>query len=73
MTELHYPIIVEPLSEADGGGFVAFAPDLRGCMSDGESPEAALSNIIDAITVCIEATRDMGHDIPSPTKHLETV
>ncbi|WP_306557882.1 type II toxin-antitoxin system HicB family antitoxin [Bradyrhizobium sp. DASA03005] len=31
----HYKIIIEPLSEEDGGGIVATVPDLPGCMSDG--------------------------------------
>ncbi|WP_347338750.1 type II toxin-antitoxin system HicB family antitoxin [Bradyrhizobium nanningense] len=31
----YYKIIIEPLSEEDGGGFVATVPDLPGCMSDG--------------------------------------
>ncbi|MGH6840150.1 MAG: type II toxin-antitoxin system HicB family antitoxin [Methylocella sp.] len=71
MSELRYPVIVEPLSEADGGGFVALVPDLPGCMSDGGSPEEALANVKDAIEVWIEAARDMGHPIPSPSRHYE--
>jgi antitoxin HicB len=55
MTRLEYPIVVEPLPIEDGGGFVATAPDLPGCMSDGATPEEAVSNIQDAIAVWIEA------------------
>ena len=36
------------------------APDLPGCMSDGATPEEAVSNVQDAITAWIEAARDLG-------------
>ena len=49
MTKLEYPIVVEPLPIEEGGGFLATAPDLPGCMSDGATPEEAVSNIQDAI------------------------
>lgn len=68
MTELRYSVEVEPLSESDGGGFVAFVPDLPGCMSDGETPEEALANVRDAIEEWIAAARDLGHEIPAPSK-----
>jgi predicted RNase H-like HicB family nuclease len=69
MTPLAYPVTIEPLSEADGGGFVAFVRDLPGCMSDGETPEEALANVRDAIATWIEAALDLGHPVPSPTRH----
>ncbi len=68
MTDLRYSVTIEPLSEADGGGFVAFVPDLPGCMSDGETPEQALTNVLDAIETWIEAARDMGHTVPEPSR-----
>jgi antitoxin HicB len=68
MTQLTYPVIVSPLSEADGGGFAATVPDLPGCMSDGETPEEAIANVADAIEVWLEAARDMGRDIPRPSR-----
>ena len=49
MPHLEYPVIVEPLPVAEGGGFVAIVPDLPGCLSDGETPEEALANVRDAI------------------------
>jgi antitoxin HicB len=64
MSKLPYPIIVEPLSEEDGGGFIATVPDLPGCFSDGESPQEAVANVEDAIRVWIEAAHDMGHAVP---------
>lgn len=65
-----YPLIVEPLSEEDGGGFVAIVPDLPGCLSDGETPEEAVANARDAILTWIEAARDLGHDVPKPSRRL---
>ncbi len=67
MSKLAYPVIVSPLSEADGGGFAATVPDLPGCMSDGDTPEAAIANVLDAIDVWLEAAREAGRAIPSPS------
>jgi antitoxin HicB len=71
MTEFHYSVVVEPLSESDGDGFVAFVPDLPGCMSDGETPDDALANVRDAIEEWIAAARELGHEIPAPSKRHE--
>ena len=67
MSQLSYPVIVSPRPEADGGGFVATVPDLPGCMSDGETPEEALTNVQDAIDAWLEAAGDLGRPIPSPS------
>jgi antitoxin HicB len=67
-TRLEYPVLVEPLAAEDGGGFLATVPDLPGCMSDGESPEEALTNVQDAIEAWLEAARDLGHEIPKPSR-----
>jgi antitoxin HicB len=66
MMKLEYSVVVGPLSDEDGGGFIATVPDLPGCMSDGETPEEALANVRDAITAWIEAAHDMGHAVPQP-------
>ncbi len=71
MSRLEYPVVVEPLPDAEGGGFAAIVPDLPGCMSDGDTPEEALANVRDAIATWIEAARDMGRTIPKPSRHLE--
>jgi predicted RNase H-like HicB family nuclease len=65
---LLYPIIIEPLSKDDGGGYAAIVPDLPGCMSDGETPDEALASVEDAIAAWIEAAHDVGHEIPEPTR-----
>jgi predicted RNase H-like HicB family nuclease len=70
MNKLEYPVVVEPLPVEDGGGFMATVPDLPGCMSDGATPEEALSNVQDAIVTWLEAARDLGHAIPRPSHHF---
>lgn len=51
-------ILVEPLSAADGGGWLASVPDLPGCASDGETPDEALKNVQGAIESWREAAED---------------
>jgi antitoxin HicB len=70
MSRLEYPIVVEPLPAEEGGGFLATVPALPGCMSDGETPEQAVINVQDAIAAWIEAARDVGHEVPQPSRHL---
>ena len=43
-----YNVTVEP--DVVDGGFIAECPALRGCVTDGETPEEALRNMRDAIT-----------------------
>ena len=67
---LAYAVIVEPLPQEDGGGFVALVPDLPGCMSDGETPEEALANVQDAIGEWLHEARALGRDVPTPSRRL---
>ena len=62
--KLEYPVIIAPLAVEDGGGFSAMVPDLPGCMSDGQTPEEAVSNVQDAIAIWIEEARALGRPIP---------
>lgn len=71
MRQLEYPIIIAPLSLADGGGFLATVPDLPGCMSDGETPEEAMHNVMDAIEEWIDASRVLGREVPPPSRQLQ--
>jgi antitoxin HicB len=66
MSKLEYPIVVEPLPIEEGGGFLATAPDLPGCMSDGPTPEEAVSNIQDAIIAWVESARDLSMPCRNP-------
>lgn len=70
MSRLEYPVIIEPLPEAEGGGFVALVPDLPGCMSDGETAQAALASVEDAVVAWIDEATSIGRPIPPPSRHL---
>ncbi len=63
-----YRVYVEPLTERLGGGFVAYAPELKGCVSDGATPTDALHNIYDAIGCWIEGAQERGEPIPNPVE-----
>ena len=62
-----YPVLIEPLSDEDGGGYFATVPDLPGCMSDGATREAAARNVGAAIAAWIEAARRLGRAVPPPS------
>lgn len=66
---MDYPIVIAPLSEEDGGGYLSYAPDLRGCMSDGETQEEALANLREAMAEWIEFYRESNPGIPVPAPH----
>jgi antitoxin HicB len=68
MDRLEYPVLIEPLSAGDGGGFLATVPDLPGCASDGETPEQAIRQVQEAIAAWIEEARALGREIPKPSK-----
>ena len=61
-----YAIMVEPLSDADGGGWLATVPALPGCMGDGDTPEAALVDAKSAIVEWHAAAEALGRDVPGP-------
>ena len=61
---MDYAIIVTKLSEANGGGYLAVVPDLYGCMSDGTTPEEAVTNVRQAALDWIEVSKEAGRSIP---------
>ncbi len=70
MRKPDYAVLIEPLSDEDGGGFLATVPDLPGCMSDGETREAAARNIEDAIVSWLEEADALGREVPQPKPAL---
>lgn len=60
-----YRVFVEPLEPNLGGGFVSYAPDLLGCVSDGSTPDEALQNIYDAIACWIDTAIANGEPVPT--------
>ena len=47
--------------------FIAEAPELPGCMAHGNSQQAALAEIDQAIALWIETAREFGDPVPEPT------
>jgi len=63
-----YHIEVKPLPPDEGGGFLAWVPDLPGCASDGATRSDAIENATQAIDEWIEEARRLGRAIPAPTR-----
>ncbi|MEM1287749.1 MAG: type II toxin-antitoxin system HicB family antitoxin [Pseudomonadota bacterium] len=63
---MSYTIVISPLSEDDGGGFLARVPDLPGCMSDGATELEAVKNVRAAQKEWISEYIRLGRDVPPP-------
>ena len=63
-----YHIEVRPLARSEGGGYLAWVPDLPGCMSDGETPTEAVAHVQEAIREWIEEAERLGEPIPAPSQ-----
>lgn len=63
---MDYPILIVPLSEEDGGGFLGHVPDLKGCISDGDTQLEALNNTIEAINDWLEECDRLNRERPEP-------
>ena len=61
-----YRVEIEPLSDSEGGGYLARVPELPGCLSDGATEHEALDNALKAIEEWIAHARAHGKDIPLP-------
>jgi antitoxin HicB len=63
-----YPFTIRPLSEEDGGGFAIEFPDLPGCISDGSTPEVAVTNGYDAVKAYLLSCAREGDPVPRPSE-----
>ena len=68
--KIAYTIVITPLAELEGGGFIATVPALPGCMSDGETAQEALASVEDAIQTWIYSAQKMGRPVPTPAAVL---
>jgi len=59
---MKYTVIVEKGRES---GYVAYAPALKGCVSQGNTKAEALRNIKEAMEVYIEALLEDGLPVPT--------
>ena len=67
-TNPRYEIII--YWSEDDQAFIAEAPELAGCVSDGISYAEALANIEVVIAEWIESAVQLGRDIPNPKGRL---
>jgi predicted RNase H-like HicB family nuclease len=64
-----YSIHVVPDETTDGEPcYLASHPELQGCMSHGATVGEALQNLEDARKLYLETLRELGQDIPPPSK-----
>ena len=61
-TMMHYTVILE---REEDGGYHAFTPALKGCHSQGESVDDAITNIREAISAYLESLTARGEAIPT--------
>jgi antitoxin HicB len=61
-----YPFMIRRLTEDEGSGFLIEFPDLPGCISDGETPEAAIASGRDAMLCYFRNCQEFGDPIPEP-------
>ena len=62
-----YQFTVRPLSKEEGGGYLVEFLDIPGCMSDGETIEAAIASGREALRDCIDVFKESGRKIPKPS------
>jgi len=66
MTGMKYTIT---LHQDSNGGFVASAPALPGCVSQGDTREEVLANIREAVELYLEDLKDSGEPFPTSPSH----
>jgi antitoxin HicB len=62
-----FKVLLEP---DENGGSVVVCPALQGCYSQGETVAEAMTNIKEAIELCLEDMRARGEPIPDPSDVL---
>jgi predicted RNase H-like HicB family nuclease len=56
---------IRPLSEIEGGGYLVEFPDYPGCVADGDTPERALEEGIDALNSYRRTLEELGLPVPA--------
>ncbi len=57
--EMVLTAVYEEVPESEGGGYVAYAEELPGAITEGDTLEEARENLRDAIEVLLEANRTL--------------
>lgn len=55
---------------AEEGGYIARVPAYPSCISQGETFEEALDNILDGLVEILGTARKLGLEIPSSLQHI---
>lgn len=61
-----YAATLAPLPASEGGGYMASAVELPGCVATGETETEALEELRDAIRSWVLTAREFGDEIPPP-------
>jgi predicted RNase H-like HicB family nuclease len=64
---MKFTVILQP--EADGG-YSVVCPAIAGCVSEGDTLDEALTNIREAIALCLEVRAEEGQSAPVETPEL---
>lgn len=64
-----YKLTISPLSEAEGGGFLAEFADLPGCIASGDTVEKTITEARDAFNAWSEATIELKGAMPIPRQY----
>ena len=57
----------------EDGAWVVECPAIPGCVSQGETKDAALTNILDAIRACLEVRAERGLPLTVETHQIEVM
>ena len=63
---MDYAIVIQRLPDDEGGGYLAYFPELPGCAGDGETPEEALADAQSALLELRDTCRAKGWHLPEP-------
>ena len=66
---MEYLVVIEKGPKSYG----AYVPDLPGCVAVGESRREVLKLIREAVSLHIEAMREAGEAVPTPTSKSELI
>jgi predicted RNase H-like HicB family nuclease len=66
--EMVVTAVYEQVPESEGGGYTAYAEELPGAISEGDTLEEARENLRDAIELLVEANRELAGKRPPGKK-----
>ena len=66
-----YQVVIHWSCEDDA--FVAVVPELPGCSAHGDTQQAALSSVMEAIDLWLDTAREFGDPIPQPKGEAVTL